>query len=185
MATHSRWLRIMITLALGHCERIDAKAEHPILMILEEFAALGYLRPVEQAAGFIAGAGVRIWSVLQDINQLKQHYKDGWETFIGNAGIVQAFSVSDLTTCKYLSEKLGDTTVETTRKEAVGTNQFRGGDTGERREFRTLPLLTPSEIAIEFARISVEGEARGGLSLVLMAGYRPFVVDRVFWGDIE
>lgn len=185
IGTHNRWLRLMVTLALLQFERSTAKPTFPVLMILEEFAALGHLRPVEQAAGFIAGAHVRLWSVLQDLTQLKTHYKDGWETFLGNAGIVQAFSVSDLTTCEYLSKRLGETTVETTRKEAVGTSQFRGGDTGERREFRTVPLLTPSEIDKEFARISEDGEARGGPSLVLIPGARPFVVDRVFWGELE
>jgi type IV secretion system protein VirD4 len=184
VGTHSRWLRLVVTSALQHFERNKAKPEYPILMILEEFAALGHLRPVEQAAGFIAGSHVRLWSVLQDLSQLKTHYKDGWETFLGNAGILQAFSVSDLTTCEYLSKKLGDTTVETSRKDSVGTSQFRGGDTGERREFKTLPLLTPSEIDIQFARISVDGEARGGPSLVLLPGSRTFVVDRVHWSEL-
>ena len=93
-------------------------------------------------------------------------------------------SVSDVTTCEYLSKRMGETTVETTRKESVGTIQFRGGDNGERREFRTVPLLTPSEIEIEFARISENGEARGGPSLVLLPGARPFVVDRVYWEEL-
>lgn len=186
MTTHNRWLRLLVTQALLHFERLPTDpARLPILMILEEFAALGHLRPIEQAAGFIAGSGVRLWSVLQDLSQLKTHYKDGWETFLGNAGIIQAFSVADLTTCEYLSKLIGETTVETTRKESVGTNQFRGGDTGERREFRTVPLLTPAELAIEFGRVSENGEARGGLSLVLMPGLRPFVVDRVFWKDLR
>ncbi len=186
VGTHSRWLRLMVTLALLHFERrSEIKPTHPVLMILEEFAALGHLRPVEQAAGFIAGSHVRLWSVLQDLSQLKTNYKEGWETFLGNAGILQAFSVSDLTTCEYLSKRIGETTVETTRKEEVGTSQFRGGDTGERREFRTVPLITPSEMGIEFARISVDGEARGGSALVLLEGARPFAVDRVFWGDLQ
>jgi len=186
MATHNRWLRLLVTQALLHFERLPTNAERlPILMVLEEFAALGHLRPIEQAAGFIAGAGVRLWSVLQDLSQLKTHYKEGWETFLGNAGLIQAFSVADLTTCEYLSRLLGETTVETTRKESVGTQQFRGGDTGERREFRTVPLLTSAEIAIEFGRLSENGEARGGLSLVVMPGLRPFVVDRVYWKELQ
>lgn len=185
MGTHSRWLRALVTQALMHFERLPGTPEHPIVMVLEEFAALGHLGPVERAAGFIAGAGVRLWCVLQDLAQLQTHYDKGWETFLGNAGVLQAFSVSDLTTTEYLSKRMGETTIETTRREQVGTEQFREGDAGERREFRTLPLLTPSEIAIEFARISENGEARGGLSLVLMPEYRPFVVDRVFWGELS
>lgn len=185
MGTHNRWLRLLVTMALVHFERLKNVPEHPILMVLEEFAALGHLRPVEQAAGFIAGSHVRLWSVLQDLSQLKTHYKDGWETFLGNAGVIQAFSVSDLTTCEYLSKRLGEVTVEVTNRHSVGSNEMRAGDTGERREFRTAPLMTPSEIAIEFARL-IDGNGKpAGLTLVLVPGVVPFIVDRVFWEYLQ
>lgn len=185
MGTHSRWLRLMVTLALNHFERLQHEPEHPILMILEEFAALGYLRPIEQAAGFIAGAHVKLWCVLQDLTQLKQHYKETWETFLGNAGIIQAFSNSDVTTTEYLSKRLGDTTLEVTNKQSAGLDDLRRGDTGERREFRKAPLMTPSEIAIEFRRTQDSEGKPAGLTLVLLPGAEPLIVDRVFWGDLE
>lgn len=185
VGTHARWLRLMMSLALGFFERNTAKPDHPVLLILEEFAALGYLRPIEQAAGYIAGSHVRLWSVLQDLPQLKRHYRDGWETFIGNAGIVQAFSVADPATCEFLSKRLGETTLKIENIQHVNSESARLGDTGMRTEYRTLPLMQPSEIALAFRRISENGEARGGLSLVLLPGSLPFVIDRVFHGDLE
>ena len=66
---------------------------------------------IETAAGFSAGFGVKLWVIIQDLSQLKRHYKEGWETFLGNAGVVQAFANSDQTTLEYLSKRLGDVEV--------------------------------------------------------------------------
>jgi len=187
LATHGRWLRLIVSLAMAALERAETR-EHsePVLFILEEFAALGYMRALEQAVAYMAGYGVKLWAVLQDLTQLKRHYKEGWETFLGNAGIIQAFSVCDLTTCEYLSKRLGETTFQITNKIDVGSDQARSGDLGLRREFKTAPLLTPDEIARAFARKSDErGATRGGATLVLVAGAHPFAVDRVFHKELE
>lgn len=186
MGTHGRWLRLIVALAVAAFENAETPQDgHPCLFILEEFAALGHMRALEQAIAYMAGFGVKMWVVLQDLTQLKRHYQEGWETFLGNAGIIQAFSVSDQTTCEYLSKRLGETTFQITNKIDVGSGQSRTGDMGLRREFRSSPLLTPDEIARKFARRSDgQGGNQGGLSLVLIAGTHPFVVDRVFHGEL-
>jgi type IV secretion system protein VirD4 len=186
MGTHGRWLRLIVALAVSTLETAETlRDDHAVLFILEEFAALGYLRALEQAVAYMAGYGVKLWAVLQDLTQLKRHYKEGWETFLGNAGVIQAFSVSDQTTCDYLSKRLGETTFQITNKIDVGSDQASKGDTGLRREFKTAPLLAPDEVARKFARTSDgKGGTKGGLALVLLAGAHPFVVDRVFHGEL-
>lgn len=192
MGTHGRWLRLIVALTVASLEHTpwpqqpDGERPHPVLLVLEEFAALGHMRALEQAVAYMAGFGVKLWSVLQDLGQLKRHYKEGWETFLGNAGVLQAFSVADQTTCDYLSKRLGETTFQITNKTDVGSRMARDGDMGLRREFRTAPLLTPDEVARQFRRRSNgNGGAAGGLSLILVAGTRPFVCDRVFHGEID
>ena len=49
--------------------------------------------------------------VLQDLNQLKALYKERWETFLANAGVVMGFAPSDLTTAEWMSRRSGDTTI--------------------------------------------------------------------------
>lgn len=44
--------------------------------------------------------------VIQDITQLRRHYSKGWETFLGNAGVVQSFSNSDQATLEYLATRM-------------------------------------------------------------------------------
>ncbi|WOI52988.1 type IV secretory system conjugative DNA transfer family protein [Parvularcula sp. LCG005] len=112
LAAHARWLRLMITLSLQTLQRTPASDESlPVLFLMDEFATLGKLQAIERAASYIAGFKVKLWSILQDLGQLKDIYPKRWETFIGNAGMVTAFANTDLTTLKYLSEKLDDTEV--------------------------------------------------------------------------
>jgi len=46
---------------------------------------------------------------LQDLAQLKRHYRDSWVTMLGNAGLVQFFATADQVTNDYISTRLGMT----------------------------------------------------------------------------
>lgn len=108
MRTHAVWLRLVIVSALRALYRPGGLRA---LLMLDEFAQLGHLPIMEDAFGLVRGFGVQIWPVLQDLNQLKQLYENRWETFIANAGVVQAFAPNDLTTAEWMSRRAGDTTV--------------------------------------------------------------------------
>ena len=75
--THARWLRLFVYQLIAALERKPiARDRLPLWLILEEFAALGHMRSVEAAAGYFAGFGVKLWTILQDLTQIKTHYKD-------------------------------------------------------------------------------------------------------------
>ncbi len=116
-----------------------AASGHPVLFVLEEFASLGHMEMIENAAGYAAGFGLKLWVILQDLAQLKRHYKDGWETFLGNAGVIQAFGNSDLTTLEYLSKKLGQTEVIQPVQSTTTSLSASSSDPGEFQ--RLQPLL--------------------------------------------
>jgi type IV secretion system protein VirD4 len=153
MPTHFRWLRLMLQQALGAVERHPVPhGQTPVLFMLEEFAALGHLRSIEVAAGLLAGSGVKLWTVLQDLGQIKMQYPKSWETFLGNAGVIQAFANADPTTTEFLSRLIGMTTVverQFTRTSQAGMSH---GDLGEREQLRAVRLLEPNEITMHFAR---------------------------------
>jgi type IV secretion system protein VirD4 len=173
MATHNRWLRIMINLAIESMERVPEPPEgEPVLIIMDEFPILGHMEAVEKAAGLIAGYGVRLWTIIQDLSQLKRHYKESWETFLGNAGLVQLFGNTDLTTLKYASERLGQTSVTNISKGEISIGQTANGFTGESVSHQACPLMTPEEIARFFSR----QERR---QILLWAGANPIAADRV------
>lgn len=112
-ATHARYLRLIINSLLTELQRGTAPnaASPAVLFIFDEFASLGYLESIERAASYIAGFGVKLWTILQDLSQLQNLYPGRWETFLANAGLLTAFGNSDVTTLEYLSKRLGDTEV--------------------------------------------------------------------------
>ena len=117
------------------------RPSRPTLFLLDEFAGLGRLEVVERAMGLMAGYGVQLWPILQDLSQLRDLYGARANTFVANAGVLQVFGVNDVETAKWLSQALGKETI--------------GYETATRR-FNEMPtssehvmgreLLTPDEI---------------------------------------
>ena len=113
----------------------------PTLFLLDEFAALGRLEAVERAMGLMAGYGLQLWPILQDMSQLRALYGQRAATFVANAGVLQAFGVNDHDTAKWLSQLMGQ---ETT---AYETTSHRPGDPPSTSLHLTgRDLLTPDEV---------------------------------------
>ncbi|PCI85557.1 MAG: conjugal transfer protein TraG [Hyphomicrobiales bacterium] len=129
--TYGRWLRLLIQQALTiNARNIEAKPEKSVLFLLDELPALGRLEMLEQAFGLMAGFGIQIWGICQDLSQLKRIYGDGWETFISNAGMIQYFGSRDRFTAEYFSALCGVTTVwniSTALSRAFGRSNGKGG----------------------------------------------------------
>ncbi|SHF68351.1 type IV secretion system protein VirD4 [Litoreibacter ascidiaceicola] len=151
MDAYSRWLRLLVSQALQDIAR-DAEAsvgsqgasqrlKTPVLFLLDEFAALGRLEAVERAMGLMAGYGLQLWPILQDMSQLRDLYGDRANTFIANAGVQQVFGVNDFETAKWLSQMIGQ---ETT---GYQTDSYKPGDNPSFSNNLTgRDLLTPDEI---------------------------------------
>lgn len=173
MGTHYRWLRLVIQLALAAMERNRVpRGELPVWFVLEEFPSLGHMRSIETAAGLMAGFGVKLWSVLQDLTQLKTHYPKSWETFLGNAGIIQAFGNADLTTTEHLSKLLGSTQVIERQAVRLSGQAMSQGDSGIREHLRSVRLLDPNEITMQFSRET-------NRQLILVPGRPPIYLERL------
>ncbi len=153
LATHYRWLRLFIMQALAAMERNPIpRGRQSAWFVLEEFAALGRVQAIETAAGYMAGYGVKLWAVLQDLTQIKTHYKDSWETFLGNAGVIQAFGNVDPTTTKVLSDLIGQTQYLHVERGVTSSVSMSRGDMGVRENLRPAPLLAPHEVTLYFSR---------------------------------
>lgn len=110
--TFGRWLRLLVQQAITvNARNVEVKPPKPILFLLDEMAALGRLTMVEQAFGLMAGYGMQLWGIVQDLSQLDRIYDKGWETFIGNSGVLQYFGSRDHKTAEYFSKLCGVTTV--------------------------------------------------------------------------
>lgn len=178
MGTCGRWLRLFVNLALQAMERTPGQPASgcPVLFVLDEFASLGHMRQIEDAAGQIAGYGVKLWPILQDLGQLKSLYKERWETFMGNAGILQFFGNNDLTTLEWVSKRLGSTTIEQLSGTAVTPGAAQAGAVGESYAPRTTAILEPDEIALVFGR--ADPLLR---QLIIRAGFAPMILQRAYY----
>jgi type IV secretory pathway TraG/TraD family ATPase VirD4 len=103
---HGRFLRLFVSLSLRAAAQ-GRKGKHATLFLLDEFYALGRLQQLAKGAGMLAGFGVKLWPIVQNIGQLQELYPKNWEAFLGNAGMWTVFAMNDASTAKYLSERLG------------------------------------------------------------------------------
>lgn len=158
---YSRWLRLLVSQALAEIAR-DAETAHgapeapgaaqrpqegspalrePTLFLLDEFAALGRLEALERAMGLMAGYGLQLWPILQDLSQLRALYGARANTFVANAGVLQTFGVNDYETAKALSQLMGQMTT------SYATTSHRPGDpSSTTHQLTGRDLLTPDEI---------------------------------------
>lgn len=109
----NRWLRLMIQQAITvNARNIEQKPDKPILFMLDEVAALGKMPVIPRAYGLMAGYGMMLWSIVQNLSQLEEIYGHGWETFIGNSGVLQYYGSRDCKSAEYFSKLAGVTTAE-------------------------------------------------------------------------
>jgi len=126
MSTHYRWLRMMIALTVTEMEKVSGRpaSGHPVLLVLDEFAGLKRMEVIEHAVAQIAGYGVKMFFVLQSLEQLKGAYKENWETFLANSGIRVFFNLEDNFSRDYVSKLIGETEViREVRSASEGTSE--------------------------------------------------------------
>ncbi|MEP3245483.1 MAG: type IV secretory system conjugative DNA transfer family protein [Sneathiella sp.] len=174
MGVCSRFLRLFINSLLADMERVSEAPKHPVLLILDEFPVLGYMRQLEDAIGQMASFDMKLWVILQDWGQGKALYKDRFESFAANAGILQAFGNVDQTTTEYLSSRLGKTPVMTATAREVDSGARGKGLTGRDERLEQFSLATPDEISRLFSRADPLKR-----QLILQAGYSPYIIQRV------
>jgi type IV secretion system protein VirD4 len=146
MERHGRWLRMLLSSALRAVMRLREPGEMRVFFFMDEFAALGHLSIIETTWALVRGYGIQLVPVLQDLNQLKELYKERWETFIGMAGVVEAFGPNDLTTADWLSRRSGDTTEVVMGYNIAQQPGGQGVSEGVNYHQVKIPRLTPHEL---------------------------------------
>jgi type IV secretion system protein VirD4 len=147
--------------------------KHRLLLMLDEFPSLGRLQIFEEAIGFIAGYGLKVYLITQDISQLHKIY--GREDVISSNCHVQiAYATSNIETAKHLSEASGVTTII---KEAESVSGDRGSllkrNVSVGLQEISRPLLTVDEcMRLRGAEKDAEGKILvPGDMLIFVAGH--------------
>ena len=82
---------------------------HQLLLMLDEFPALGRLDFFESALAFMAGYGLRAFLIAQSLNQIDKAYGAN-HSILDNCHVRIAFATNDERTAKRISEALGTAT---------------------------------------------------------------------------
>ena len=128
-------------------ESLDTdRRRQQLLLMLDEFAALGRLDFFESQLAFMAGYGIRSFLITQSLNQLERAYGPN-HAILDNCHIRIAFSTNDERTAKRVSDALGTATEMRAMKNYAGhrLSPWLGHLMVSRQE-TSRPLLTPGEV---------------------------------------
>jgi len=154
IATNARFVRLFVGSVIAAITASSKQPPHRVTFVLDEFAQLGYMKAIEDAVSLMRGYGLAFWVFLQDLSQLKGVYPR-WQTFMANSAKV-FFGTDDYDTAKYVSDSLGQATIEyETQNEGKnsgsgfsggGSSMNRGKSAGSSQQFAGRNLLTPDEV---------------------------------------
>ena len=97
----------------------DSHKRHDVLMMLDEFPALGRLDFFESALAFMAGYGIRAYLIAQSLNQIEKAYGPN-NSILDNCHVRIAFASNDERTAKRISDALGTTTEQRSQRNYAG-----------------------------------------------------------------
>lgn len=181
LEAYGRLLRLLIQQALTvNARNIEQKPDKSVLFILDEMPALGRLSMVEQAFGLMAGYGIQIHGIAQDMSQLHRIYGDGWETFVANAGVLQYFGSRDSFTAEYFSKLCGETTVwnfSTAIARAFGIT--RGKEISESDTTTTTDTATGTQRKLAYPDELMRMPSNR--QLLLIGNMNPIMANKVPW----
>ncbi len=117
-----------------------------LLLMLDEFPALGRLDFFESALAFMAGYGLKAFLIAQSLNQIEKAYGAN-NAILDNCHVRVAFATNDERTAKRVSDALGTATEMRAMKNYAGhrLSPWLGHLMVSRQE-TARPLLTPGEV---------------------------------------
>lgn len=96
-----------------------ALPRHRLLLMLDEFPALGRLDFFETSLAFLAGYGVRAFLIAQSLNQIEKAYGEH-NAILDNCHVRVAFASNDERTAKRISDALGTATEQRAMRNYAG-----------------------------------------------------------------
>ena len=128
-------------------EELESKRQrHRLLLMLDEFPALGRLDFFESALAFMAGYGLKAFLIAQSLNQIEKAYGQN-NSILDNCHVRVSFASNDERTAKRVSDALGTATEIRDAKNYAGhrLSPWLGHLMVSRQE-TARPLLTPGEV---------------------------------------
>lgn len=142
--------------------------KHQLLLLLDEFTALGRIPIIETSSGFLPGYNVRILLVIQTPSQLRAVYgRDGADTIIKTLAGRIVFAPKDFVDAQEISNDLGSTTVKgKSRSRPMWGSKGSTTESDQRRM-----LLMPQEVK----------EIGEDKEIIIYEGIRPILAGKIIY----
>ena len=159
----------------------DSKPKRQLLLMLDEFPALGRLDFFESSLAFMAGYGLRAFLISQSLNQIEKAYGPN-NSILDNCHVRVAFATNDERTAKRLSDAIGSTTEMRAMRNYAGHRLAPWlSHVMVSRQETARQLITPGEIM----------QLPTNEQLILLSGFSPikalkvrYYADRNFTGRV-
>ncbi len=149
----------------------NRQLKHQLLLLLDEFTALGRIPIIETASGFLPGYNVRVLLVIQTPSQLRAVYgRDGADTIIKTLAGRIVFAPKDFVDAQEISNDLGATTMKgQSRSRPMWGMGMKGQTTTESDQRRM--LLMPQEVK----------EIGADREIIIYEGIRPILAEKIIY----
>ena len=160
----------------------DKTAKRQLLLMLDEFPALGRLDFFESSLAFMAGYGLRAFLISQSLNQIEKAYGPN-NSILDNCHVRVAFATNDERTAKRLSDAIGSTTEMRAMRNYAGHRLAPWlSHVMVSRQETARQLITPGEIM----------QLPSHQQLILLSGFSPikaqkirYYADKNFTGRVQ
>jgi type IV secretion system protein VirD4 len=151
----------------------DPSLQHQALIVLDEFARLGHMPTLAEAAQYGRGFGLRMIYVVQNRPQVEARYgQAGAMDIFDNTGAEIVFGTNDLKTTEEVSKRIGDNTTSAITKQRPRIfPAFQWNKQSEAEHLHRRPMMLPQEVA----RMGNDQQ------IILRAGMQACVTDRQGW----
>ncbi|MGD6739527.1 type IV secretory system conjugative DNA transfer family protein [Photobacterium leiognathi subsp. mandapamensis] len=172
----------LINLNTNVLPEYDSDLKYQCLMMIDEFAALGYVDIIKHSSAFTAGYNMRYHLIYQSDSQLedsKLYGKEGAKTINENLAVNTFFPPKKVdASTKEVSETLGYKTVKIKSVSRTVGKNARSRTFSTREERRALML--PQEL-LELGFETVPNTKLGVKQIILMENMRPFIADKIIY----
>lgn len=118
--------------------------DYPTHCFLDEFANIGKIPMFEILIATMRSRGLSVSVILQGLSQLKEMYKDSWETIVANCDSILFLGGQDQTTTEWLSKRLGNQTIMV---KSTSTSKGSSGSYSISEQRHKRELMQPDELA--------------------------------------
>ena len=125
----------------------NSKLNRKVLLLLDEFPALGNVNVLAKSVAFVAGYGIRLLTVVQSPAQLRAVYgADLARNFMANHAVEVVFAPKEQDVANELSERIGYDTVKA--RSYSGPKGFSARSTSQTVSEHRRALMLPQELKL-------------------------------------